>query len=542
MKEKLLKIKDMISRAVQSDWFIAFNAALILIGWAFDIWIPMICVVFVIHTIPLFLDRHTKHLFNVLIMFSFIMSSDRNQMMKYAPLLALVGLLVAGMIFNLIFFKRSFKPLHPKNIRGFHASLLALLFPMALAGAASPAEVPLFTLALVALTVVYGFIYSFFVVCNDNDEEKKQLTDYLLKILVASGIVVSLEMLIFYGRIGDVNEIVQAMMAKKVHLGWAGPNNMAPLLSMTIPATLYFCIRKNYATPLLATLALVEYALIIATGCRGAILFTTLAMPAMLLYVIVKSENKTSFGVTVSIVFIIAVIIVAYYGNIFANIITTILNKRLDSSGRDELYQLAVDTFKTWPLFGAGWDYKTDLYYHSTFFQILATMGIFGLIIFAVFYFWRYKTFFKTRKEPSTMALLCGTVLFEAYGMIDTNYFVPNFFLILLLMTLVVELNVPEKTCLAFGGKDPVAHVVNYFRILADKVKPIKPQSSSGENGAETAPAQGDAQTQNDAENSSIPALTNESEGAAVSDKPIEGEAPKAGSLPDESSDDDKNE
>lgn len=505
MKEKLLKLRKVASGVVQSDWFIVLNALLVLLGWALEVWVPMLCVMAAINILPLFFDKNTKHVFNLLFMFSFMMSANRNDIYRFAPMLAIVAVLLVGMIFNLAFFKRSMSLLHPKNIKGFHASLIALIFPFALAGVSSPAEVPLFTVAILALVVVLCVVYSFFAACYNGTDERKALPEYVLKILVASGIVVSLEMIIFYAKIGDINAIVQAMMAKKVHLGWAGPNNMAPLLSIAIPATLYMCIKKNFATPIFATLSLIEYALIISTGCRGAILFTTLAMPAMLLYVIVKSENKISFGVTISVIFIIAVIIIAYYGDIFANILTTILNKKLDSSGREALYRLAIDTFKTWPIFGAGWDYKTDYFYHGTFFQIMATMGIFGLIIFAVFYFWRYWTFFKMRKDPACVALFAGTFLFEAYGFIDTNYFIPNFFTILLLMTLAVEMNVPEKSCLAFGGKDPVAHVVGFFRILADRVKPVKTANES-----QALPSANDSDKTPVVDNASTPAATSD--------------------------------
>ncbi len=474
MKEKLLKFKNSVCKFVQSDWFIVLNALLILLGWSLDIWVPMLSVIAAINVLPLFFDRQTKHLFNLLMMFSFIMNTSRNDLMPYTPMLSLVLVMFVGIIFNSIFFKRSFVSLHPKNIKGFHASLLALIFPFAFAGVSSPAEVPLLTVAILALIILIGALYSFFTVCYYGTEERKQLPEYVLKILVASGVIVALEMIIVYAKVGNINDILQMMMSKKVHIGWAGPNNMAPLLSMAIPATLYFCIKKNYATPVLAAIALIEYALIFTTGCRGAILFTTLAMPAMLFYTLVKSENKLAFGATITVIFMVAVVLIAYYGDLFAGIFTTILNKRLESSGREELYKLAVDAFKTWPIFGAGWDYKTDLFFHSTFFQIIATMGVFGLIIFAVFYLWRYWTFFKLRKEPSTLALLASSILFEAYGMIDTNYFIPNFFLIMLFMTFAVEINVPEKSCLAFGGKDPVAHVVGFFRILADKVKPVK--------------------------------------------------------------------
>lgn len=475
MKERLLKIRNACSAFVGSEWFIALNAALIFLGWFFDIWVPMLAVIAVLDSLPLFFDRQTKPLFNLLMMFSFIMSADRGDIVRYAPVLSVFAVTVVGMVFNLIFFKRSLLPIHPKNLKGFNATLIALIFPFAFAGISSPAEDPIVTVTFLAMILLFGAVYSFFTVTCADDEAKGALPDYVIKILFASGIVVALEMIVYYARVGDINGIVQAMMEKKVDIGWAGPNNMAPLLSMAVPASFYFCLKKNYSTPLFATIALVEYALIISTGCRSSILFTTLAMSVMVFYVIVKSENKLAFGITVSVVFMVAIVLVAYYGNIFANIIASILNKRLDSSGRDELYRLAVDAFKTWPIFGAGWDYKRDMFFQSTFFQVMATMGLFGLVMFAIFYFWRYRTFFKMRKEPTAIALFCSMALFEANAFIDTNYFLPNFFIILMIMTFAVEINLPDDSCRAFGGKDPVAHVVGFFRIITDKVKPAKP-------------------------------------------------------------------
>lgn len=486
MKEALLKIKNILSQAVQSDWFIVLNALIVVLGWSLKVWVPMLCVMAAINIVPLFFDRHVKHLFNLLMMYSFIICTPRGSFDRYTPVLAIVLALLVAVLFNLIFFRRKLSPLHPKDLKGFHASLLALIFPFAFAGITSPAEHPLLSVAILLLALVVCAVYSFFTVAFYDSDDKAALPQYVLKILVASGLVLTLEMLIFYGKIGDVNKIVQAMISKNMDLGWAQPNNVAPMLSMCIPATLYFCIRKNFATPVLTSLALVEYALIIFSGCRGAIILTTIALPAILMYVIVKSDNKVSFGVTVSLFFFIAVLLVAYYGEIFAHILSAILNRGLDPSDRDVLYRLAVDTFKTWPIFGAGWDYNTRYFFQSTFFQALATMGLFGLILLIVFYLWRYWTFFRMRKDPATLALFTGLIIFDAYGMLSNNFFLPHFFIILLVMTLAVEVNLPHNLCLAFGGKDPVAHVVGFFRILLDKVKP--PKSSSDSSTDATAP------------------------------------------------------
>ncbi len=488
MKEKLKNILDMLTRFVDSDWFIALHAVLILLGWSLNVWIPMLSVMAAIDILPLFFKRQTKHVMILLSMFLFVISKDRNELMTSTSsisLIAIVAVLIVGMVFNLIFFRRSLMPLHPKNIKGFHASLAALIFAFAFAGLGSPYEIPLLTPLLILLVALIVFAYSFFVVTLSRDENKAELPEYMLKILFASGVVIAIEMTIFYARIGNVNDIVEAIVRKRVHLGWAGPNNMAPILSMTIPATLYFCLKKNYATPLFTVIALIEYVLILFSGCRGAILFSTLSLPAVMLYVAQKTENRKSYPITIVVMFAIAVVLVAYYGEIFAEIINGFLSKGLDPTRRDEIYRLAIDVFRTWPAFGAGWDYKTDIYFHSTFFQIIATMGVFGFILFAILYFWRYKTFLKMRKDPACLALLVGMLAFEGYGMIDTNYFLPNCFILLMLMTFVAEVNVPEGTCLAFGGKDPVAHVVGFFRILADNVKPAKPAEPHEAEGSE---------------------------------------------------------
>ncbi|UKI20889.1 MAG: hypothetical protein L6V83_04670 [Christensenella sp.] len=62
--------------------------------------------------------------------------------------------------------------------------------------------------------------------------------------------------------------------------------------------------------------------------------------------------------------------------------------------------------------------------------------------------------------------LLCGTVLFDAYGMIDTNFFGPTFFIMLLIMTFAVEIDLPENKCRAFGGHDPFVEIADFFKRL----------------------------------------------------------------------------
>ena len=102
-------------------------------------------------------------------------------------------------------------------------------------------------------------------------------------------------------------------------------------------------------------------------------------------------------------------------------------------------------------------------------------MGTVGLIAFGFFYFWRYRSLLAHRKNPAYIALLAGLALFDAYGMIDTNFFGPTFFIMLLCISLVADINLPDGRYRAFGGRNPFADIANGCKAavarINDKIK-----------------------------------------------------------------------
>lgn len=475
MKDKFKNLTIHVNKFIQSDWFIFANALIILIGWCFDIWAPMLCVLVAFAVLPLFFARETKHLLSTIMMFTLIISSNRHALKGYSWFLVLIAVLFIGITFNLIRYKRSWRMLRPENVKGFHCSLIALIIPFALGGVGSPTENVYAVLAALALILVCVLGYTFFTVTNFDNSDKHKLIEYIIKVLFAMGVIICAQLIVFFSRFENIDEILHACAEKQIDIGWAGPNNVAPLLAMSIPATMYLCIKKNKATPLFVIIAFLEYIFIIASGSRGTILVVTVSLIPIILYVTAKSQNKFLFGSTLSVLFAIVLILVALYGDKVSVIITSILNKGLESSGRfDGLYPQAIEVFKKWPVFGSGWDYNlggftsdnyTPYFYHSTVLQIMATMGICGVISFIFFYFFRYRTFLVLRKDPAVLALLASTVLFDAYGMADTGFFSPTFFIMLLVITFVVEINLPENKCRAFGGRNPfkdILHAANY--------------------------------------------------------------------------------
>ncbi|MDE7373202.1 MAG: hypothetical protein K2N18_03985, partial [Clostridia bacterium] len=195
-------------------------------------------------------------------MFTFIISTNRHALNSFAPLIVLLGLLVVGAVFNLVRFRRdrqNWAILHPTKIKGFHCAFIALIIPFAFGGVGSPYEHPLAVLAALALVVVFALVYTFMMVTNRDSEKKSELGVYMLKILFVSGILVSLQLIIYFARLGGIENIKQAILAREINLGWAGKNNVAPIISMCIPAGFYFSIKKSKFSPLFVLVSLAEF-------------------------------------------------------------------------------------------------------------------------------------------------------------------------------------------------------------------------------------------------------------------------------------------
>lgn len=138
MKEKFQKALNVVNRFIQSDYFILFSAVIILIGWCFNIWAPMLAVLALVAILPLFFAKGTKQILCVVMMFTLIISSNRHRLDDYAWLLSLVVVLLAGALFNLIRYKRSLSLLSPTKSKVFTARSSRLQFRLHWAEQALP--------------------------------------------------------------------------------------------------------------------------------------------------------------------------------------------------------------------------------------------------------------------------------------------------------------------------------------------------------------------------------------------------------------------
>ena len=119
MKTTLKKTFDFANRFIQSDYFILLCAVVVLIGWATDVWAPLLAVLALLAILPIFFAKGTKQMLCVIMMFTLIIRSNRHRLDDYVWLLFLLVVLLVGALVNLIRFRRPLSALSPKRIKGF---------------------------------------------------------------------------------------------------------------------------------------------------------------------------------------------------------------------------------------------------------------------------------------------------------------------------------------------------------------------------------------------------------------------------------------
>ena len=129
--------------------------------------------------------------------------------------------------------------------------------------------------------------------------------------------------------------------------------------------------------------------------------------------------------------------------------IETFLNRGMDSSERINLYKEAWALFKEHPIFGVGKGYVgTNIepnamgvyWFHSTIMQVLACMGIVGLVAYIYYYWVRLKILFTHINNSFNLFILAVWVGFEGYSLINPNTFMAYpFMMLIIVMTLLLE-------------------------------------------------------------------------------------------------------
>lgn len=226
------------------------------------------------------------------------------------------------------------------------------------------------------------------------------------------------------------------------YIGWGLCNEAGIMLCFIMPFIFYEFIKSNkiYITLFSIFKMLFLLLCIVLTTSRGAILFGGIEFALLsIVLLIIKYDDKkiklTYFITLCSMVVVVGMAIIVRT-NILDNISANIFYDKLGANGREEIYQMGIDSFTKSPrnvIFGSGIVSKirgdalyhgrqdTFVVYHNSFLEALVSSGIIGTVGLLIHLFEKYR---KTFKKGLAFCLIffIGYFMVDAYGMIDNTY------------------------------------------------------------------------------------------------------------------------
>ena len=452
--------EENVSRAFESKIFVWCWLAIVFVCWAFDGWVAGFIIAAVLAGTMLCLCKDTLPVLTILWTFLFMLGQNRHKLQGMAWLISAVAFIVVGMIVNIVRFRPSFKFLNYKKISVTTFALILFCAANMISGIARAeryqnfASHGLYATVVGLLCVVLAGGYIFFSATVVGGKDGKRVIDHILYLMFASSAVIVLQLVVHYLKLGGMDAVVNGFVKKDVEIGWGGPNNYSIVLAMMMPATFYFSIKNGKFSPLYFAYGLVQYFFVFMSASRGAILFGAVGLFVSAGIAVYKSRFRGRMIVAIEVLCAVAVVVCMAYADQIYDMMGGIMEKGLDENGRIKLWQSAIENFKNNPIFGTGFDFNlggyvsksdgyTPYWYHSTFFQALASTGIVGFAAWIYLEISRARAFL-TRPSTEKWFALVGFAIFWAYTMIDVFYYAPNGLLYLFMFTLAIEKSVPR--------------------------------------------------------------------------------------------------
>lgn len=262
---------------------------------------------------------------------------------------------------------------------------------------------------------------------------KKDCIDYVMKVVLTVGILVSFELIAYYLNVGDFEKMKDILDKKDIYMnpyldvmkGWGSSNNVAGILLFTLPSALYFVTKGRkgyfYFLPFLLILGA-----LVLTGSRGALLIAVAALIPMIFYTLYATENFKNTFVSLIVIAVIGACGMLYFWDKFEALFNVVFETGFGASNRDVMYAEILTTFLKCPIFGFGHSFYSFGYAHCFLLQFLGSMGIMGFIAICYHLFVKYKIVFVKKSNVAIFATLC-MFLCDGYSLLERNFFIPPF-------------------------------------------------------------------------------------------------------------------
>ena len=345
-----------------------------------------------------------------------------------------LALVFIGMAFHLINYRVKIK-LHSLGI-SFIFVILYFVIPLIYT------PINEVSLLLSSLGFIYAYIYLFYA-----NTIKGNQVHYLMRVFALLGIMLSLQL--FSGWLYGLSLYEGDNVLKDFLIifptdflpGWSNINDLTILLVLFSSSIIYYLHKYPKSIFPWLLLGWIGFWIYISDS-RGSIVTITISALGCFIYAIFKRDKRQLINLVISL------LLVGFIMILLSNIVKEVWNSFFSTidmddpngmlTGRITLWwdheHSAWSEFLRYPIFGKSW--YTESYilnsnenrltvYHSTFFHVLATGGIFGILVL-IFHFFQIGTLFKKHiKHKAVAAFLFTYILTQLHGLIDnTQYFV----------------------------------------------------------------------------------------------------------------------
>ena len=314
------------------------------------------------------------------------------------PRLIVVLILGALLIFGILYFvwkNKIFLKLDFKKTRLLVPTLL-LSFAFLMNGAFSGSHSKEGLIFGATQILVYLILFLLFYLGTSERESADELVDYLvyLALVVFLALAIQLAYLFVFGDVisgGEIN-------SDNINLGWTTKNPLGAIFVSLIPLLFYGAIKKKNGWIYLVS-AVMAWVCSVLTCSRNSLLFGTVIFILCLLVSCFKGGERKKRFTYLTIIGACAVLVMALVlRNQLASLFESVLKMGFDNNGRFKLWEQAWSLFCDNFLFGSGFFSIVDpevyvsaefmpTFAHNTIFELLASMGIFGLLAYGYYRF-----------------------------------------------------------------------------------------------------------------------------------------------------------
>ena len=428
-----------VNKFYNSDLFIVFYSAMIVLSWAVEC--EYIAVVASIITlIYMFLTQeHLDRMVLIAVVVPAMVDANMRHRINVGQIYILIGMLLLVVASAIYYFVKVYKKVDRKILNSqFFVVYVATVLILCTSGLGYTGNTVFKVLIPVAVHLALLGLYCLLYKCGG-----PKLKDTVIKSIIALAGVIVVEMLVYFSR---QENILLTITAKAMSLGWAITNSVAVILVMAVPLCFYLARGKKVQLPYML-LGSVFYAFVFFTNCRSMILVGSVvfAITIVLSFIFLNKWQALAH------VLIFAGLAWFVVNQLYEKIFSQFLTMGLDDNGRMELWTYYLGEFKKNPVFGMG--FYTDTLYqtdgmvraHNTLVQIVASMGIVGILNGIPYYFQRYSAFvikptiFKLFAFVSYLAMV-------GYGLVDCAIISSYKLIIVYMLMLAVEFDTLEYT------------------------------------------------------------------------------------------------